>query len=71
METLIEQISNYGFFEWALIATVFILLVILYFYNKAILKCKDNLAELSEENHKLKAFITSKTNSEGVIDLND
>lgn len=70
MQTLIEQISNYGFFEWTLIATVLILLLVLYFFNKALLKCKDNIAELSEQNHKLKAYLTSHVNKEGDVDLN-
>lgn len=62
-----NQISSLGTFEWCLIALIAILLISLFIYNKAILKCKGIIEQLETENKAYKDYIVSKEN-EIIID---
>ena len=48
-EQIIDCIKNFGTVEWSLVITCFIELVVILFFNKGILICKDKLMSYEDE----------------------
>lgn len=49
MENIIQIISNFDFYHWTLVLMVAVLIVSLFFFNKACLKAKDIMQRNEEE----------------------
>ena len=61
-QQIIDCIKNFGTIEWSLIITCFIELVVILFFNKGILICKDKLMSYEEELRDVKNHLEKANN---------